>query len=654
MAKVIMLSLPARGHINPMLPLAQELVARGEEVSYCLPEEFKPTIASTGATFVPYQLSGRGFRWTVLSCEDLFFWLPLHMAVLSLGALPQLIEIVRAQQPDYLIYDAWCLWGRLVAHILHLPAIRFQSTIVMNEQLGPVFWTLLEQADRMSMPRLADVPSSGFEQHITFRSAVEQLCTTYHLPSIELKSFFDYAEPLNLVSIPPAFQPGVERFDDRFQFIGPSIVPRHEPTTFPFEQLKPQPTLYISMGSVCNQEVDFFKTCFAAFGRTDATTKQERLLPATSQSAGKQPWQVILATGKSDLGTLGTVPENFLAYPYVPQLDVLQQTTVFLTHGGPNSIMEALFYGVPLVVVPQITDQVILAKRVEELGLGIALEKPAVTAASLQEAVTRVTSNLEIHRRVQQMGATLRHMGGARSAVDAILRFSRTEGQKGWSWPPRVEPRSPRQKVFGIGLSKTGTGSLTEALTLLGYRTLHWPADLVTQVEVYRFFATGEAGIHLSVLNDHDALTDTPVCCLYQALDKAYPGSKFILTVREKQAWLRSYHGHWHRYPPMFSERPDSLVAHYSHFLNERLYGTQSADPQILSRAYDRYTAEVFDYFRERPQDLLLLDICGGDGWSKLAPFLGVATPEVPFPWENQARNTIAQDDGKCETSDST
>ena len=466
MAKVIMLSLPAHGHINPMLPLAQELVARGEEVSYCLPEEFKPTIASTGATFVPYQLSGRGFRWTAMSCEDLFFWLPLHMAVLSLGALPQLLEIVRAQQPDYLIYDAWCLWGRLVAHILHLPAIRFQSTIVMNEQLGSVFWALLEQADRMSMPRLADAPSSRFEQqHITFRSAVEQLCTTYNLPPIELKSFFDYAEPLNLVSIPPAFQPGVERFDDRFQFIGPSIVPRHEPTDFPFEQLKPQPTLYISMGSVCNQEVDFFKTCFEAFGGTEGTTKQERLLPATSHRAGEQQWQVILATGKSAPGRLGTVPENFVAHPYVPQLEVLQQTTVFLTHGGPNSIMEALSYGVPLVVVPQITDQVILAKRVEELGLGIALEKSAVTAGSLQEAVLRVTSNPAIHTRVQQMRATLRHIGGARSAVDAILRFSRTEGQKGWSWPLKVEPLS-----FSEGKGPTDESLRRRAMLLMKER----------------------------------------------------------------------------------------------------------------------------------------------------------------------------------------
>src|SRR5205085_2716068 len=101
----------------------------------------------------------------------------------------------------------------------------------------------------------------------------------------------------------------------------------------------------------------------------------------------------------------------------------------------------------------------------------------------------------------------------------------------------QLQAPSPRPKIFGIGLSRTGTTSLTQALELLGYRTVHGPADHVTQLEFYEFFATGSQGVHLSVLKEHDALTDAPVCCLYRALDKAYPGSKFILTIREKQSW---------------------------------------------------------------------------------------------------------------------
>ena len=646
MAKVLMLPLPAYSHINLTLPLAQELLARGEEVSYCLPEAFKPTIAATGAAFVPYQLSGKGVGWRRLSCEDLFFWQPLHMAVFSLEALPQLLAMVRAETPDYLIYDGTCLWGRLLSHILHLPAVRFIATVVLHEQLGPVFASLLEQAERASMPLLTETSEASGEQQITFRSAVEQLCATYHLPPIELKSFYDHAERLNLIPIPPVFQPGVERFDERFQFVGPIIVQRPEPTDFPVARLKAQPILYISMGSVCSHEVDFFKTCFDAFGRAEGTTKQPRLFPRAGAAWGGQPWQVILATGTSDPAALGTVPENFVVRPFVPQLAVLQQTSVFVTHGGLNSVMEALSSGVPMVVVPPMTEHVVIARRVEELGLGIALEKSALTAASLKAAVMRVASDQEMHQRVHQMQETLRQeVGGAQSAADAVLRFSRAEGQKGWSWPSKVAPPSVRKertrpaKVFGIGLSRTGTTSLTEALQQLGYKAIHFPHDDVTRAEVYRFFASPSQSLSLALLQEADALTDTPVCCLYQALDQAYPGSKFILTVREKQAWLASYQSHWHRHPSLFSERPDGFLAHYSHLLNHRLYGTQSADPAILSRAYDRYTAEVFEYFHARPQDLLVLDICGGEGWSKLAPFLGRALPQIPFPWENRGQS---------------
>jgi UDP:flavonoid glycosyltransferase YjiC (YdhE family) len=437
MARVVILPVPAYGHVYPTLPLAQELLARGEEVSYSLPDLFLPEIDAIGAIFLPFRSSGRGFGWQPVSCEELFVWMPLHQAVLSWEVLPQLLKIVRAERPDYVIYDAACLWGRLAARILRLPAIRFHTSFVLNEQLGPAFQMLLDQAERVAMPRTAQGPLPEGDAPITFRGAVEHLGATYNVPPISLKSFFDHAEPLNLVPIPPAFQPGVERFDARYQFLGPSITPRHTPTAFPFEQLEPRPTLYISMGSVCNREVDFFKTCFAAFGGTAATTTESGRLPATTPEGGEQPWQVILATGTANVADLGPVPENFMVRPSVPQLEVLQQTTVFLTHGGMNSVMEALWYGVPLVVVPQMAEQAITARRVEELGVGLALETAAVTEATLREAVRRVAGSQEIRLRVWRMQETIRQTGGARAAADAVIRFTRTEGQKGWSWAAR-------------------------------------------------------------------------------------------------------------------------------------------------------------------------------------------------------------------------
>jgi MGT family glycosyltransferase len=109
---------------------------------------------------------------------------------------------------------------------------------------------------------------------------------------------------------------------------------------------------------------------------------------------------------------------------------------VFVTHGGMNSVMEGLYYGVPLVVIPQMLEQRITAERVEELGLGLALSSHAITADLLRDACTHVNSDPSIRARVQQMQQTLRQLGGAQSAADRVLHFSRTAaGQKGWNWP---------------------------------------------------------------------------------------------------------------------------------------------------------------------------------------------------------------------------
>ncbi len=550
MARAMIFPLPASGHVNPTLPLARELVTQGEDVIYCLPDQFKSTIQATGAALLPFTMTGRAFRWSPVPCADLLLWLPLHTAVTSLEVLPHLLETVRTQQPDYIIYDAWCLWGRLVAHLLHLPAIRCQPTFVMNEQLGQPFWTMLDQAGRLAMPRVSQTQASAFEQPVNFAAALEELRSTYPVPVINLKSFFDHAEALNLVPIPRMFQPGGETFDDRFQFVGPSLRPREEGTDFPLDLLKKQPTLYISLGTVCSNEEAFYKMCFAAFGEGSRATSEKRSFFGRSKQT-EPSWQVVLATGTSQLSTFGELPKNFLVRSHVPQLDVLQHSRVFVTHGGMNSIMEGLSYGVPLVVIPQMLEQRITAKRVEELGLGIILESNAVTVHLLQEAVMHVSSDREIHARVRQMEQTLRQMRGAQSAADAVLHFSRTEGQKGWSWPATVQPpsflksRTTRAKVFGIGLSRTGTTSLTQALHLLGYKAIHFPHDSVTRAQVYHFFDSELQCLSLALLQEADAITDTPVCCLYKALDQAYPGSKFILTVREKHSWLRSCRSLW-------------------------------------------------------------------------------------------------------------
>ncbi|MEM8828058.1 MAG: sulfotransferase family protein [Cyanobacteria bacterium P01_G01_bin.19] len=173
-----------------------------------------------------------------------------------------------------------------------------------------------------------------------------------------------------------------------------------------------------------------------------------------------------------------------------------------------------------------------------------------------------------------------------------------------------------KNKVFGLGLSKTGTSSLTRALTLLDYKSAHF-------IKIHNF-------------DKYDAITDTPIPVIYRALDRQYPQAKFVLTIRDAEDWVKSFENHiirqdWqNRYSKM---RSDALL------VTMQLYGTINFDRQKYLDGYHRYHQEVRDYFANRKQDLLVMNICQGDGWEKLCPFLGVSVPETPFPVKNAKKN---------------
>jgi hypothetical protein len=192
-------------------------------------------------------------------------------------------------------------------------------------------------------------------------------------------------------------------------------------------------------------------------------------------------------------------------------------------------------------------------------------------------------------------------------------------------------------KIFGIGLSRTGTTSLTHALTILGHRAVHFPTDPVTQSEYFRFFAEPTKSLRLSLLDWFDAVTDNPVSCVYRQLDRAYPGSKFVLTVRGKESWLRSCELWWDRFvtPAMEHDNARSIRS-FMQLAGTVTYGTPNFDARLFSQAYDAHLEAVAQYFCGRDRDLLILNICAGEGWQQLAPFIGAPVPDIPFPRHNE------------------
>jgi len=192
-----------------------------------------------------------------------------------------------------------------------------------------------------------------------------------------------------------------------------------------------------------------------------------------------------------------------------------------------------------------------------------------------------------------------------------------------------MRPLQKDQKVFGIGLSKTGTTSLTKALNIVGIRSIHFPHDQQTLHELQR------AEYRLSILREYQGVSDTPVAPFFAQLDSAWPGSKFILTVRDKASWLRSAEAHWE---VILARRraSDPAFRDFCDFINACVYGCTEFNEQRFTYAYDLHLRLVREYFAHRSDDLLVLDICGGaPGWAVLADFLGVDVPQdKPFPYE--------------------
>jgi MGT family glycosyltransferase len=160
--------------------------------------------------------------------------------------------------------------------------------------------------------------------------------------------------------------------------------------------------LFISLGTTpLNRQPGFFRTCLDAFGGGD--------------------WDVAMAVGdQTNVAEFGTIPANVRIRPFFPQLQVLRQAAVFITHAGMNSTMEALYFAVPMLAVPQQPEQTATARRLEELGLGRQLAAEDVTAEALRVAIDALHTDAQVLRNVAEMSDIVRNAGGAAAAADAI------------------------------------------------------------------------------------------------------------------------------------------------------------------------------------------------------------------------------------------
>ena len=399
MAHIVFMNIPGHGHVNPTLPVVQLLVSQGHEVRYYNTEEFRDKITLTGATFVPYpDPVPTAAEITALLGGSNMVNTTLMLLEMSEHLLPHMLGDLRRDRPDVLIYDSTVLWGYMCAQLLDLPAIA-SNTLFMFDGT-PVrpglrdLWYILRQA----LP--------VFPEMLRRR---RRLIQNYGKTIFQKDHLLPLKGDLNLMFTSQALQPPSTEIDSSFRFVGPSINPAlRESEDFPFDQLVRRPVIYISMGTIHTAQSDFYRQVFTAFA--------------------DHPGQFVLSVGRgTDLASLEPIPSNFIVRNFVPQLDVLPHVDLFITHGGINSIHEGLYYGVPLLMIPQQMEQLLNARVVAASGAGVIAGHPppfaGVTSSDLRITVEQMLAEDRMKQQAQSIRTALHETGGYQHAVEEIDKF---------------------------------------------------------------------------------------------------------------------------------------------------------------------------------------------------------------------------------------
>lgn len=185
-----------------------------------------------------------------------------------------------------------------------------------------------------------------------------------------------------------------------------------------------------------------------------------------------------------------------------------------------------------------------------------------------------------------------------------------------------------RSRVIGVGLPKTGTKTLCDALNLIGYQTIHYPPIASMRTEkpemVWPWW-----------MSKYDAMADLPAAALYRELAELFPTATFLLTFREEAEWLKSAQKHFTAARIEIMRREPAQQGPSVLKLCRCILGSEVFDREIFLDHYRRHNAAVRRYFTGNPR-FFEMDLTSGEGWAPISHALGRPIPDIPFPHSNR------------------
>ncbi|MBH0346306.1 glycosyltransferase [Bacillus cereus] len=386
MLNILVVNFPAEGHVNPTLSLVKAFTERGDHVHYITTEHFKDRIEDLGANVYthPDLLKEISIDTETSNGLDSFFHVHVQTSLYILEITKELCESINF---DCVIYDIFGA-GELVKEYLQVPGVVSSPIFLIPTE----FLETLPFHPNAEMPFQPDEISEQLLYRIEHEFGVK--------PKNNLQ-FMHNKGDITLVYTSRYFQPNSDSFRENNIFIGPSISSRKTNVEFPLELLKDKKVIYISMGTLLEGLEPFFNTCIDAFSDFDGL--------------------VVMAIGdRNDRSKIKKAPNNFIIASYVPQTEVLSEADIFITHGGMNSVHDAIHFNVPFVIIPHDKDQPMIAQRLTELEAANRLLKEHVNVQTLREAVTDVLSNEKYKHGIRKLKDSFLDCGGSNEAITMI------------------------------------------------------------------------------------------------------------------------------------------------------------------------------------------------------------------------------------------
>ncbi|WP_433826074.1 glycosyltransferase [Actinoplanes sp. CA-015351] len=334
--------------------------------------------------------------------EQLDTWVKPVWEELIVGAKycqPQLLEIIERVKPDVIVEDNVVAFPAL--NTAGVPFVRIVSCNpleVRGDGIAPVF-SGYAQDETSGWPAFREEYDRTHRQLWTDFNAwvVEQ--GAQPLPDLD----FIHPGDLNLYVFPEAADYTSSRpLDSSWHRLDSSVRETDAVFSLPAEIAElPGKLIYFSLGSLGSADVELMRRVIAVLAKT--------------------PHRYIVSKGP--LHAEIELADNMYGAEFLPQTSILPQVDLVITHGGNNTVTEALHFGKPMVLLPLFWDQYDNAQRVHELGLGVRLDTYGFTDEELSASVEKLLGDADLHARLAAISADIRSRDGLRKAADLIEKL---------------------------------------------------------------------------------------------------------------------------------------------------------------------------------------------------------------------------------------